>query len=196
VFSFNEYLFFAVAYLIGSIPFGVIVSKIAGIGDITKQGSGNIGATNVARVGGKKLGFITFFLDFTKGCLPAVIFIEYFGASLSALIFSLLLIIGHIFPIFNKFKGGKAVATSFGVIFTISPIVGIFTALLWLACFKITKISSASALFSFALMPFSFLFVTNQNQVLIFAMAVSLIIYIRHIENIKRLIMGSEKSFK
>lgn len=194
--SFNEYLLFAVAYLIGSIPFGIVVAKFAGIGDITKQGSGNIGATNVARIGGKKLGFITFFLDFSKGCVPAVIFLYYYGATLSALIFSILLIVGHIFPIFNKFKGGKAVATSFGVIFAISPIVGIFTGLLWISCFKITKISSASALFSFTLMPFSFLFVTNSNQVLIFAMLVSLIIYIRHIENIKRLLMGNEKGFK
>ena len=194
--SFNEYLLFVFAYLIGSIPFGVIVAKMAGIGDITKQGSGNIGATNVARIGGKKLGFVTFLLDFSKGCLPTVLYIHYLDEGIATLIFALLIIVGHIFPIFNKFKGGKAVASSFGVIFAISPIVGIFTAFLWIACFKITRISSAAALFSFALMPFSFLFITDKTQVLVFAMVLSLIIYIRHIENIKRLIMGSEKSFK
>jgi glycerol-3-phosphate acyltransferase PlsY len=192
VFSFNEYLFFASSYLIGSIPFGLIVAKLAGIGDITTQGSGNIGATNVMRVGGKRLGVIVFLLDFLKSFIPTTAYMLYFGPNDGVLICAILAVIGHILPIFNKFKGGKGVATGFGAIMAINIIVGVFALLLWLVCYLVTRISSASALFAFALMPFAFLFSKNIN-IMIFAIALSLIIYARHIDNIKRLLNGQEK---
>ena len=196
MFTFNEYLYFIVAYLIGSVPFGIIVARMAGIGDITKQGSGNIGATNVARVGGKKLGAICFLLDFLKCYIPTTIYIMYFGFNDGALITALLSVIGHILPVFNRFKGGKGVATGFGALMAINPYICLVSILLWAACFFTTRISSASALFSFAMMPFVFFVMGSTNHQMIFAIALSLIIYARHIDNIKRLLNGNEKGFK
>lgn len=198
MFSFNEYLYFIVAYLIGSIPFGIIVARIGGVGDITKHGSGNIGATNVARVGGKKLGAATFILDFLKCYIPTTIYIYQFGYNEGALICGLMGVIGHILPLFNRFKGGKGVASSYGALMAISPLVCVISLLVWLACFLSTRISSASALLSFALMPIIF-FVFNKTgntNIMLFAIVLSTIIYVRHIENIKRLLNGSENGFK
>ncbi len=198
MFSFNEYLYFIAAYLIGSVPFGIIVAKVAGVGDITKQGSGNIGATNVARVGGKKLGTATFILDFLKCYIPTTIYIDQFGYGDGALICAFLIVIGHILPVFNRFRGGKGVACGFGALLALNPYVCIISLLIWLACFLTTRISSASALLSFALMPFV-LFMVNTSastNLMLFALALSAVIYIRHIENIKRLLGGNEKGFK
>ncbi len=195
MYGFNEILFVTAAYLIGSIPFGIIVAKLAGIGDLTTQGSGNIGATNVTRVGGKKLGAATFILDFLKGFIPATIYIYYFSADDVALACALAAVIGHVLPVFNRFKGGKGVATGFGAIMAISPIVCLISLLLWLACFKIIRISSVAALFSFGFMPFMFLIVTDKTNVMAFAIALSMIIFVRHLDNIKRLLDGKEKGF-
>ena len=197
MFSFNEYLFLPLAYLIGSIPFGVFVAKLGGIKDITKQGSGNIGATNILRVGGKKLGALTFILDFLKGLVPITIYIYLYGLTIFTLYGAVLCVIGHIFPIFNKFKGGKGVATSLGVIMAINPQVCLIMLALWVLLFLITKISSASALFIFAMMPFVILVINSQNkEFMIFGIVLSIIIYLSHTANIKRLLNGTEKSFK
>lgn len=198
MFTFNEYLYFIVSYLIGSIPFGIIVARLYDIGDITKQGSGNIGATNVARVGGKKLGTITFLLDFLKCYIPTTIYIYIYGNNDGTLICAILAVIGHILPAFNKFKGGKGVATGYGAIMAISPVVCIISLLIWVICFFSTRISSASALLSFALMPFVFFFInrSGNTNIFLFAIVLSSIIYIRHIENIKRLLNGGEKGFR
>ncbi len=196
MFSFNEYLFLAAAYLIGSIPFGVIVAKCAGIGDITKHGSGNVGATNLVRVGGRKLGALTFLLDFMKGFLPVTIYIVDNGIDVVALAGAILCVTGHILPVFNRFKGGKGVATGFGVVTAINPVVGVVMLGLWLILFMATRISSAAALFSFAMMPFVIFTVSKDPRLMVFGVVLSLIIYICHLENIKRLLNGTEKSFK
>jgi len=196
VFTFNEYLFLAAAYLAGSIPFGVIVARIYGLGDITKHGSGNTGATNLARVGGKKCGATTFILDLLKGFLPLTIYINLHGVDNVALMGGIVCVIGHIFPIFNRFKGGKGVATSFGVMLAVNPLVCVIMLCLWLILFIVTKISSVSALLSFALMPFIFFTINSSNNIMLFGIVLSMIIYICHIENIKRLLNGTEKSFK
>ncbi len=196
MFSFNEYLIFVIAYLIGSIPFGVLVAKAYGCSNLTSQGSGNIGATNVVRVCGKRAGVTAFILDFLKSAIPTTIYIYQFGMGEGALTCGLLAVFGHILPVFNRFRGGKGVATSFGALAAINPAIAIITTLIWVACYKITKISSASALLSFALMPFAFLFYNPDMNTMVFAITISLVIYIRHIENIKRLLNGQENGFK
>lgn len=180
----------------GSIPFGIIVAKLTGLGDLTKQGSGNIGATNVVRVGGRKLGAVTFLLDFLKGCLPTILYINIFGTGPGEFICALLTVIGHIFSVFNKFKGGKGVATGFGVIMAADPTICIISLLLWLGCFLVTRISSASALFSFAMTPFIVFILSDDKNLIAFSILLSLIIYITHYENIKRLLNGREGEVK
>lgn len=196
MFSFNEYLFFVLAYLIGSIPFGVIIARMYGLGDITKLGSGNIGATNLTRVGGKKLGSITFLLDFMKSALPTFAFKSLFPGNDGYLICALLAVIGHILPVFNNFKGGKGVASSFGALLAVSPLIFLLTAATWVATFLITRISSASAILAFSLMPVFTATITSNFRVMIFAIILSLIIFICHLSNIKRLLNGEEKKFK
>ncbi len=195
MFTFNEYLFFIASYLLGSIPFGIIVAKLYGVKDITQHGSGNIGATNVVRVSGKKAGALCFMLDFCKGLIPVLLYMHYFGINEGRFIVALLVVIGHILPVFNRFRGGKGVATGFGVLMAISPFLGFSAILLWVACFLTTRISSASALFSYSFMPFFLLPITDNVYAMIFAVILSLIIYIRHIDNIKRLLKGKEKPF-
>jgi len=200
VFSFNEYLYFITAYLIGSISFGIIVTRLAGIKDITKHGSGNIGATNVTRVAGKKLGTLCFLLDFAKCYVPTTIYMFYLGTGKGTLIFAGMVVVGHIFSIFNRFKGGKGVASSFGAIMAIDPVVALATIGLWLVCFAVTRISSVAALFSFSIMPFLFFAMGNSGfnttELFAFSIILSIIIYLRHLENIKNLLSGTEKGFK
>jgi len=140
---------FLLAYLLGSIPFAVIVAKIAGIGDVTKFGSGNPGATNITRMGGKKLGAITLLLDGLKG-FAAGYFFGIWGMVAA--------IMGHCFPVWLKFKGGKGVATTIGAYLAIEPIFGGVTIAIWLAMFLAFRISSLSALTALNIAPYFALF--------------------------------------
>ena len=201
MFAFNEYLLFGFSYLLGSIPFGVIVVKFAGLGDIYKQGSGNIGATNIVRVAGKKLGVITFLLDFIKGIVPSLIFFNFYNEISEnevLAIIAVLTILGHCFPIWLKFKGGKGVATSFGIVLALSYQVFLIVVLIWFLAFKLSKTSSIGALVAYGLLPFvSFAVNTKQDpSLLICYFLISVIIFVRHIPNIKRLLKNEEKSFK
>lgn len=198
MFSFNEYIIFACAYLISSIPFGLIIVKFYGLGNLSNQGSGNIGATNVARVAGKKLAILTFILDFIKGFLPVVIYKIMFpenplGFSLTALI----AVLGHMFMVWLNFKGGKGVATGIGVVFAINPLAGFLGVLSWVICFKFTKISSASALCCFGLIPFYIILTgTKDIELIIFSAILTFLVYMKHYQNIIRLLNGEESSFK
>ncbi len=203
VFAFNEYLFLIIAYLLGSVAFGVIITKFLGLGDITKQGSGNIGATNVVRVAGKKVGGLVFALDLLKGFLPAFIYKMYFFEADSnstphyaIYLIAMASVLGHIFPIWRKFKGGKGVATGLGAILALKPVIFLLTIFIWLLTYKTTRISSLSALASFGIIPFlSFGIYQNNFYLLFFLISLSLIIYFKHISNIKRLLNGEEKPF-
>ncbi|MDX1949037.1 MAG: glycerol-3-phosphate 1-O-acyltransferase PlsY [Rickettsiales bacterium] len=198
--SYNEYLFLAIAYLLGSVAFGVIITRLLGLGDITKKGSGNIGATNVVRVAGKKIGGIVFLLDFLKGLLPAFIYKSFLLSSETSVALYLIAfasVIGHILPIWHKFKGGKGVATGFGAILAIDYILFLIAILLWIITYKLSKISSASALVSYGLIPFIGFAMHQNNFFLIsFLMSLSAIIFYKHIPNIKRLLNGEEKPFR
>ena len=187
-------LFFIIAYLIGSVPFGKIVTKILSNKDITQTGSGNIGATNVYRSVSKKAGIIVLLLDAIKPIM-ALLIIEYFDpdffSKFKYLIFCLS-IIGHIFPIWLKFKGGKGVACYFGGFLILSPLVTIFAMVIWLLTVKLSKLSSLGALLSiFLLTTYELIFIYgNLNKVIIFV--ISVLIFLKHSSNIKRLITGKE----
>ncbi|MCL4456594.1 MAG: glycerol-3-phosphate 1-O-acyltransferase PlsY [Nitrospirae bacterium] len=179
------------SFIIGSIPTGLLIAKTKGI-DLRKIGSGNIGATNVMRAVGKEAALLTLLGDIGKGIIPIVIvrlvspgFLYEAAAGLSA-------IMGHNFSIFLKFKGGKGVATSLGVLAAFSPHVGLFTAMLWLMTAKWTRYSSLSALVAFGLLPFSFYLIDYSRQNIIFGAIIAFLIFIRHAANIKRLIQGTE----
>jgi len=182
------------AYLIGSIPFGLILTRLAGLGDIRQIGSGNIGATNVLRTGNKPLAAITLFLDGFKGYLAVVMARMAFGPDAAALA-ALFALLGHIFPVYLKFKGGKGVATMFGVILGYNPAVGIPCLLAWITTAGFTRTSSAAALVATGLSPlFAYLFESEWGKtgVALMCAVLAALVWFRHKDNIKRLLAGTE----
>ena len=193
--------FFLFGYFMGSIPFGLLLSKLSGLGDIRKIGSGNIGATNVLRTGNKKIALLTLILDGTKGALAIYVvsispsFIEFHLTNNINLFQSLVAVsavIGHCFPIWLNFKGGKGVATGFGTIIFLNMYVGVIALLIWVSIAKLFRISSLSALISYLFIPISMFFFTSEKSFFIASVLISLICYLQHRENIKRLLNGSE----
>ena len=192
---------FLFGYFMGSIPFGLLLTKISGLGDIRNIGSGNIGATNVLRTGNKKVAFLTLILDGTKGTLAIYVvsisqsFVEFNLANNINHFQSLVAVsavIGHCFPIWLNFKGGKGVATGFGTIIFINMYVGVLALLIWVSIAKLFRISSLSALISYLFIPISMFFFTSEKSFFIASVLISLICYLQHRENIKRLLNGSE----
>lgn len=179
------------AFFIGSIPTGLIIAKAHGI-DLKITGSGNIGATNVLRTVGKWQAFFTLLGDFSKGAV-AVLAGRYFfeGNVYYEGIIGLFSILGHNFSVFLRFRGGKGVATSLGVLNIYSPQTGLFTIIIWIMTVLITRYSSLGALVSFGIMPFGILLLDYREKVPI-AVLISLLLFIRHRENISRLIKGTE----
>lgn len=177
-------------YLLGSIPFGLLIARATGQGDIRKIGSGNIGATNVLRTGRKDIAFITLLLDAGKAGIAALIFTHFFGHPIG-LFASAAALIGHCFPIWLKFKGGKGVATFFGGLLATAWPIGLIAGAIWLICAFITRISSLSALAAAGSAPLIALLM-GYPSVAIMAAVMALIIYIRHAENIGRIIKGTE----
>ena len=182
-------------YLIGSIPFALIFSKIFGLGDIRKIGSGNIGATNVLRAGNKKIAFLVLFFDILKGYLPLIIlnnlilsnsynFLIYYIASLS--------IIGHIFPIWLKFKGGKGVATYIGFLISFDYLLAIIFILSWLIIAKIKRYSSLASIVSLIILPCACVFLSYNIIIISLFFIISIIIILKHYSNILRLLDKSE----
>ena len=171
------------SYLLGSIPFGLILTKLFLKKDIRKIGSGNIGATNVLRSGNKLVGYLTLFFDILKAAIPVV----YIKLNYPDLIYisSLSVFLGHVFPIWLKFKGGKGVATYVGILFSINLIFGFIFCISWLLVFILSKYSSLSSLVASLSVPL-FLFFTNGEQIIFFVILFVLIFY-THRENIKRL---------
>ena len=182
------------AYLIGSIPFGKIITKILINKDITQTGSGNIGATNVYRSVSKKAGVLVLILDAIKPIIVLAI-IQYLNPNLFneyKYIFFLVSIIGHIFPIWLKFKGGKGVACFFGGNLLLMPIPTVFAMIIWLLVVKFSKLSSFGALLSiFVLTSYELIFIYGTlNKVII--LLLFFLIFLKHSSNIKRLIKGQE----
>ena len=183
-------------YLLGSIPFGVIATRLGGTGDIRQVGSGNIGATNVLRTGRKDLALITLIGDGAKGA-AAVLLARFLLADLPAVyaIAGGSAFIGHLFPVWLKFKGGKGVATFLGVMLAVWWPAGLCACAMWLVIFFITRISSLSALCAAALAPMFVFFTQGPFEAMVLAMLLALLVFIRHHENIGRLLKGQEPRF-
>lgn len=181
------------AYLVGSISSAILVCKLMRLPDPRSHGSGNPGATNVLRVGGKKAAAITLFGDMLKGLLPVLVAKLLHVSDLALAVIGFAAFIGHLFPVFFAFRGGKGVATMLGVMFGFHWAVGLATALTWLVVAKVFKISSLSALVATALAPFYVLLIMGSNKPLIIATAVmTLILFWRHRSNIQNLLSGKE----
>ncbi len=195
----KEYFIFLVGYLLGSIPTALLVSKPFGI-DPREHGSKNLGATNVARILGKKWGLITLIGDMSKGIIPMLIAKHIFAGSprLSWLIagtgFSAFL--GHLFPLYLKFRGGKGVATATGVFLVLCPLAVLINFGIFILAVKFSGFVSVGSLLTSALMPIFIYFICPNKAYLYVALMMSILIWIRHHENIRRLIRGEEKSWK
>ena len=182
-----------ISYLLGSIPFGLILTKIFLKKDIREIGSGNIGATNVLRTGNKTIGYLTLVLDVLKAIIP-VIYIKFQFPEL-VYVSSLSVFIGHVFPVWLKFIGGKGVATYVGILFSINYIFGALFVFSWLIIFFISKYSSLGSILSTLLIPiFIFLNSSYENQYFFIIMFV--LIFYTHRENVKRLINKEESKTK
>ncbi len=173
-----------ISYLMGSIPFGFILTKIFLKKDIREIGSGNIGATNALRTGNKIIGYSTLILDVLKAVAP-VVYVKIFYQDF-LYITSLCAFLGHVFPIWLKFKGGKGVATYLGILFAINFYFGIVFIIFWFITFFISKFSSLSSLVGAASIPIYLLILTQFNQVIFFTI-MFVLIFFTHRENIKRL---------
>ena len=173
-----------ICYLLGSIPFGFILTKIFLKKDIRDIGSGNIGATNVLRTGNKFIGYTTLFFDIVKAVVP-VIYIKFNFPEL-LYIGSLCAFLGHVFPVWFKFKGGKGVATYVGILFAINIYFGLIFIISWLITFALSKFSSLSSLVASISIPIYLLILTQFDQVIFFTI-MFVLIFFTHKENIKRL---------
>ena len=173
-----------ISYLMGSIPFGFILTKIFLKKDIREVGSGNIGATNTLRAGNKVIGYLTLTLDIIKAIIPVIYTKIYFPDFLY--LASLCAFLGHVFPVWLKFKGGKGVATYVGILFSINIYFGIIFTIVWLITFVISKFSSLSSLIASVSIPIYLLILTQFDQ-LIFFTIMFVLIFFTHRENIKRL---------
>ncbi len=195
-----EIAFVLASYLVGAIPFGLLVGRIAGI-DVRREGSGNIGATNVGRLLGKKKGFLTLLCDVAKGFLPvwgaAFLLPETTAArELIVVLCGLATVIGHMFPLYLKFKGGKGVATALGVFLFISPGSILITLIIFLAVVSGSGYVSVGSLIASALLPLWLWILGGPPQVLMVAVVIALLIWFKHRSNIGRLLRGEEKGWK
>ncbi|MDD7910700.1 MULTISPECIES: glycerol-3-phosphate 1-O-acyltransferase PlsY [Pseudovibrio] len=180
----------AIGYILGSIPFGLLITKAAGLGDIRQIGSGNIGTTNVLRTGKKSLAALTLLCDALKGTLAVVIAYIWLGND-AAMIAGLGAFLGHLFPVWLKFKGGKGVATYIGILLGLNWPFALVFMVIWLLVAFITKYSSLSALVSSLLIPFV-LVVFDQWQLAEITGLLGVMLWLKHHENISRLLKGTE----
>ena len=182
----------SLSYILGSIPSGIIFAKIFKLKDLRTIGSGNTGTTNVLRTGNYTAAALTLVLDFGKACLA--IYLSQIVNEKLILISSLAILIGHIFPLWLEFKGGKGFACYLGIIFMINLYLFIFISLIWLITFFAKRISSLSALLSCLSGVLISIIYFNSNIVLVFLLTI--LIFVTHLENIKRLINGTETKIK
>lgn len=186
-----EYALIIIAYLSGSVPYGLVFTKLFSGVDVRKIGSGNIGTTNVLRTGHKSIAAATLVCDVLKGFLPTIFasHIDIEGVPLLTIAFAAIL--GHVFPIWLRYQGGKGVATSLGVFWALSLPLGVFSTFMWITISRFVKISSLSSLCAFALSPI-FAALALSWPVAIFCFSITLLIFWTHRSNIQRLIAGKE----
>ena len=183
------------AYFIGSVSFGIIFSKLFGLPDPRTVGSGNIGATNIARSGKKLPAILTLLGDALKGWLPVWLALQSNMLMWVVAAVGLAVFFGHLFPIYHRFKGGKGVATALGVMLAVSPMLGLACLLTWAFVFAISRLSSLSAIVAAALSPvFAWLLLPYKNYVLMVLVMAVMLVW-RHKSNIQKLLAGTEAGF-
>ncbi len=178
-------------YLFGSIPFGMLLTRSAGLGDIRAIGSGNIGATNVLRTGRRGLAAGTLLLDGAKGAAAAVLGNALLGPT-GVLLGGLAAVLGHLYPVWLNFRGGKGVATGFGVLIAADPLLGLLAGAIWIAVAAAFRRSSVAALAAFAAAPLIGVLTGAPGRLLALALLVGVLVWARHHENIARLMAGTE----
>jgi glycerol-3-phosphate acyltransferase PlsY len=185
-----EFIAVLIGYLCGSIPFGLILTKAAGLGDVRNIGSGNIGATNVLRTGSKKIAALTLLFDGMKGAAP-VLLMSHFGDAQAGTIAGLAAMLGHLFPVWLGFKGGKGVATNIGVLFGLFWPLGLIFIATWLVLAFAFRISSLAGLVTSALSPL-WAYLLGRTDLLLPTALIAIAIWIMHRANIGRLLKGDE----
>jgi glycerol-3-phosphate acyltransferase PlsY len=196
------------SYLLGSIPAGYLAGRIAGI-DIRKAGSGNIGATNVTRTLGCRYGYPVLLVDFAKGALAvwiSVLFSRYVeprpsSTEIYGIVGAISCVLGHVFPVWLGFKGGKGVATSVGAIFGLMPLAAAIAVVVWVVTFEVTRYVSVASIATALLLPFAVLGLTyarhaNGMALFYFSLCLAVVVVSRHRSNISRLLRGTEPRFK
>ena len=178
-------------YLLGSIPFGLLLTRISGLGDIRGIGSGNIGATNVLRTGRKGLAAATLVLDGLKGAAAVLIAQALLNDQDTALLAGLAAVLGHLFPIWLRFKGGKGVATGLGVLVAAAWPIGVAACAVWLLVAGLARVSSLASLAAFSFAPFAAL-VLEEFGVVKLSFTIAVLVFVRHQANIRRLLAGTE----
>ena len=179
-------------YVLGGIPFGIVVSKALGLPDPRTVGSKNIGFTNVLRVSGKKAGILTLLGDFGKGWVCAWVAMHWLTVESYIMVVAFAPILGHMFSPFLGFKGGKGVATAVGVVLGLSPSIGLLLLLIWLGAVAIWRYSSGGALAAFGCFPIVAVVNEQRQEFFIFSLVISALIWIKHKDNIVRLWRGTE----
>lgn len=187
-----QYLFPVAGYLIGSISAAILVCRIAGLPDPRTQGSGNPGATNVLRVGGKVPAAVTLLGDALKGFIPVIVASAMDVAPLWVGLTAIAAVLGHLFPVFFQFRGGKGVATAYGAIFGISWLTGLLVIASWLAVSLTFRYSSLAALTSMVLLPLYLWITTRSMELVVCGALIGVMIFWRHRANIGRLLSGTE----
>lgn len=188
---------FLIAYLLGTIPFGLLLTRLCGLGDIRSIGSGNIGATNVLRTGRKGLAVATLLLDLLKG-FAAVKLIQYIydsDAAIATLLAGLFVVLGHVFPIWLRFRGGKGVATTLGVFFALDWLVALTVCAIWVTVFFITRFSSLASILSIGSSPL-YAYLLNNIFMSLLCLVLACIIIFTHRQNLLRLLKGTELAFR
>ncbi len=186
------YLWIALAYLLGAVPFGVVVAKLYGGTDPRTAGSKNIGATNVGRLLGKKAGLTTLALDILKGFLPVYAATGRFGGALFPALVGGAAFAGHLFPVYLKFRGGKGIATGAGVFLALSPLSLLASALIFAALTGLTRMVSLGSVVASLALPFAAHFLKEPRETVLLAAAVAVFAVIKHRANIQRIISGTE----
>lgn len=182
----------AIGYLLGSIPFGIILTRLAGGPDLRSIGSGNIGATNVLRTGNKKLAALTLAGDMLKGTLAVILCFHLLGGKSAAVLAGIGAFVGHVFPVWLRFKGGKGVATYLGVLLGLKFSIAIVFAAIWLSTAYLSRYSSLSALLASLLTPLLLWFWAGERQMALAMTLLTLLLFIMHRSNIARLLAGTE----
>ena len=192
----NQILFISSAYLIGSLSFGIIISKFLNLNDPRTIGSKNIGATNVLRMGNKVAAILTLLGDILKATIVVSIAILMGFNELEIMQISLAVLLGHMYPIYYRFKGGKGVATAFGILLAVNWVLALIVIFIWLVTFSIWRYSSLAAIFASLSAPILSYILNEQFFILIMNLIIATLIIFRHHSNIKNLIAGKEPSFK